>query len=236
MQFNGYRRKDGKVGIRNHVAIVSTVLCSSTVTRKIIDATGAMPVTHEAGCGQLGLEKEYTERVLRGVVTHPNVGAILVVGLGCEQIDAEMLTQAATGKPARYVNIQKVGGTTAAIEIGTEAVREMLEEVAQDGREPSDVSELILATQCGSSDTGSGLASNPAVGALADILVAAGATVLMGETGGLYGAAGALKQRAVSPEVGQRIIEITDVIERYYKRMEKVSRRPIPHRATSPGG
>jgi altronate dehydratase large subunit len=236
MKFMGYRRKDGKVGIRNHVAIVSTVLCSSTVTRKISDATGAMPVTHEAGCGQLGLEKEYTERVLRGVVTHPNVGAILVVGLGCEQIDAEMLTQTATGKPAHFVDIQKVGGTTAAIEIGTGAVREMAKDIDRARREPTEVSEMILATQCGSSDTGSGLASNPAVGALADILVAAGATVLMGETGGLYGAAGALKQRAISPEIGRRIVEITDVIERYYKRMGKSIKEANPTPGNIAGG
>ena len=93
MEFMGYRRKDGRVGVRNLVAVVSTVFCSSTVTRKIADASGAAAITHEAGCGQLGLEKEYTERVLKGVVTHPNVGGILVVGLGCEQIDAEMLSQ-----------------------------------------------------------------------------------------------------------------------------------------------
>jgi len=236
MEFMGYRRKDGRVGVRNHVAVVSTVFCSSTVTRKISDATGAVAITHEGGCGQLGMEKEHTERILRGVVSHPNIGAVLVVGLGCEQIDAQGLLGAADGKPARFINIQKVGGTTAATETGIEIARKMAAEISKTERRPAAISELILATQCGSSDTGSGLASNPAVGSLADLLVAAGATVLLGETGGLYGAAGSLKQRAVSAEVGERIIEITDVIERYYKRMGKSIREANPTPGNIEGG
>lgn len=110
MEFLGYRRADGRVGVRNHVAVVSTVLCSSAVIRQIAEVTGAMAVTHEAGCGELGPEKEHTERVLRGVVTHPNMGAVLVVGLGCEQIEPERLAQAVTDRPARYLSIQKLGG------------------------------------------------------------------------------------------------------------------------------
>jgi len=236
MEFMGFKRKDGRVGVRNQVAVVSTVFCSSTVTRKIADVTGAVAITHEAGCGELGPEKEHTERVLRGVVTHPNVGAVLVVGLGCEQIDADMLAQAAAGKSSCYVNIQKVGGTTAAVETGIKIARKMTDEVSKAEREPTGINELILATQCGSSDTASGLASNPGVGAMADLLVDADATVLIGETNGLYGAAGSLKERAVSPEVGQRIIEITDAIERHYKRMGKSIKEANPTPGNIEGG
>ena len=78
MQFNGYRREDGRVGVRNHVAIVSTVFCSSTVTRMISEATGALAVTHERGCQELGPEMEHTERLIKGVVAHPNIGAVLL--------------------------------------------------------------------------------------------------------------------------------------------------------------
>jgi altronate dehydratase large subunit len=221
MQFMGYRRKNGKVGVRNHVAIVSTVYCSSTVTQAIADATGAVPITHEAGCLELGPFQEHTERVLKGVVAHPNVAAVLVVGLGCEQVVAESLAEASAGKPARVLRIRETGGTASATEEGIEIARELLVRAAQAKREPADLSELTMATQCGSSDTGSGLASNPAVGVLADRLVATGGTVLLGETGSLYGAAGVMAERAVSPEVARRIIEITDVMERYYNRMGK---------------
>ena len=236
MQFMGYRRKDGRVGVRNHVAIVSTVFCSSTVTRRIAEVTGAAAVIHEGGCGELGPEKEHTARVLAGVVTHPNVGAVLAVGLGCEQIEAEMLAQAATGKPARHISIQEAGGTTAAVESGIKIARKMIETVGKTERQPTDIGALILATQCGSSDTGSGLASNPAVGALADKLVEAGGTVLLGETGGLYGAAGVLAKRAVSPEVGKCLIEITNAVERYYSRMGKSIREANPTPGNIAGG
>ena len=236
MAFMGYRRKDGRVGIRNHVAIVSTVLCSSTVTGKIAQATGAAAITHEGGCGELGLEKEHTERMLKGVMMHPNVGAVLVVGLGCEQISAQLLSQACDGKPAQFVNIQKAGGTTAAVEYGIRIVREMIDENKTTERQSADLSELIVATQCGSSDTGSGIASNPAVGAVADKVVEGGGTVLLGETAGLYGAAGALAKRGVSAEVRDRIIEITDAIERHYSRMGKSIKEANPTPGNIEGG
>jgi altronate dehydratase large subunit len=236
MEFLGYRRADGRVGVRNHVAVVSTVLCSSAVIRQIAEVTGAMAVTHEAGCGELGPEKEHTERVLRGVVTHPNVGAALVVGLGCEQIEPERLAQAVTDRPARYLSIQKLGGPTAAIATGTEIVREMQNAIAGAERSAASLAELILATQCGGSDTGSGLASNPALGATADLIVSAGGTVLMGETGGLYGAAGFLTRRAAAPHVAERILEITDAIERHSRRLGKSIKEANPTPGNIAGG
>jgi altronate dehydratase large subunit len=215
MQFLGYRRADGRVGVRNHVMVVSTVLCSSPVTRRIAEATGAMAITHEAGCGELGPEKEHTERVLRGVVTHPNAGAVLVVGLGCEQ---------------------KMNGPTAAITKGTEIARELQKMIAGEERCPASLAELILSTQCGGSDTGSGLASNPALGATADLVIAAGGTVLMGETGGLYGATGYLMRRAASPQVGERILEITDARERHAMRLGKSIKEANPTPGNIAGG
>jgi altronate dehydratase large subunit len=236
MQFQGYRRADGRVGVRNHVAVVSTVLCSSSVTRKIAEAAGAMAITHEAGCGELGPEKEHTERVLRGVVTHPNVGAVLIVGLGCEQIEPERLAQAATDRPVRCVSIQKLGGPTAAIAVAIEIASEMGKAIAGAERRPATLAELLLATQCGGSDTGSGLASNPAVGATADLLVAEGGTVLMGETGGLYGATGFLTRRAATPRVAERILEMTDAIERHSTRLGKSIKEANPTPGNISGG
>lgn len=219
MEFMGYRRPDGRVGIRNHVIVVSSVFCSSTVVQAIARATGAVPVTHEGGCLELGPGREHTERVLRGVVSHPNVGGVLVVGLGCEQVSAEALAGASGGRPARVLEIRKAGGTEAATEQGIALARDLQVKAAQATREPAHLQELTLATQCGSSDTGSGLASNPAVGLVADELVAMGGTVLLGETGSLYGAAGLMAQRAASPEVARRILEITDAVERHSRAM-----------------
>ena len=215
----GYRRADGRVGVRNHVIVVSSVFCSSTVVQAIARATGAVPITHEGGCLELGPGREHTERVLRGAVSHPNVGAVLVVGLGCEQVAAAPLAAAAGGRPARVLNIREAGGTEAATEQGIALARELLAESARVAREPAHLNELTLATQCGSSDTGSGLASNPTLGLVADELVAMGGTVLLGETGSLYGAAGVMAQRASSPAVARRILEITDAMERHYRSM-----------------
>ena len=236
MQFMGYRRQDGQVGVRNHIAVVPTVFCSSTVARMIANATGAMEFTHDGGCGQLGPDKEHTERILHGIVTHPNVGGVLVVGLGCEQVDAKTLAGAAAGKVAHHIDTHELGGNSAAVEAGIKVVREMTAALEGAERRPASIDELVLATQCGSSDTGSGLASNPVVGVLADKLVEMGGTVLLGETSSLYGAAGVMARRAISPEVGRRIIEITEVRERYYARMGKSLKDANPTPGNIAGG
>lgn len=236
MQFMGYRRPDGKVGVRNHVAVVSTVFCGATVARMISDRSGTVLISYEGGCLELGLEAEHTKRVLRGVVQHPNVGAVLVVGLGCEQCTAQALAKEACGKPVRHLDIQEVGGVTAAVELGSELAPGLLAEVSSAKREEVEVSELTLATQCGGSDTGSGLASNPVVGVLADKLVELGGTAFLGETGSLYGAAGVMAERAVSTQVARRIIEITDVRERYYGLMGKSLKDANPSPGNIAGG
>ena len=219
MEFMGYRRADGRVGVRNYSVVISSVFCSSSVAQKIAYATGVNAVIHDGGCGQLGFEKDHTERVLNGVVNHPNVGAVLVVGLGCEQLSAQALSESALGKASRYINIHELGGNQATVESGIRIVNELKAEAEKATQEKVDISELILATQCGSSDSASGLAANPAVGVMADRLIAADGTVIIGETSGLYGAAGVMAKRAVSPKVSKEIIEITDVRERYYSNL-----------------
>ncbi len=219
MEFKGIIREDGRVGVRNYVGIVSTVFCGSSVAQKIADATGANVFIHDGGCGQLGPVKEHTERILEGVVTHPNIGGVLTVGVGCEQIDAESLAGKAGEKPHMYLDIQKEGGNAHSIEEGIRMVKQIQKEAAKAERTVVDMSELKVATQCGSSDTGSGIASNPTVGAMADILIADGGSVILGETGSLYGAAGLMARRAATPEIGAEIIAMTDRLESYYGRM-----------------
>ncbi|MFH1179470.1 MAG: UxaA family hydrolase, partial [Candidatus Bathyarchaeota archaeon] len=219
MEFKGIIREDGRVGVRNYVGIVSTVFCSSSVAQKIADATGANVFIHDGGCGQLGPVKEHTERILDGVVTHPNIGGVLTVGVGCEQIDAESLAGKVGEKPHMYLDIQKEGGNAHSIEEGIRIVKQIQKETAKAKRTIVDISELKVATQCGSSDTGSGIASNPTVGAMADMLIADGGSVILGETGSLYGAAGLMARRAATPEIGAEIIAMTDRLESYYGRM-----------------
>jgi altronate dehydratase large subunit len=234
--FMGYRRPDGRAGIRNYIAVVPTVLCSASVARNIAEATGANVFPHEGGCGQLGSEKEHTLRILEGVVSHPNIGAVLTVGLGCEQIDAEILAKKAGDKPARYLRIHDEGGNTKAVRIGIAIIEELKKEASYAQRTPIEIDEITIATQCGSSDTGSGIASNPAVGAMADRLIALGGAVIIGETAGLYGAAGLLARRAAKKEIGDEIIAMTDKLEEHYKRMGHSLREANPTPGNIIGG
>jgi altronate dehydratase large subunit len=169
---------------------------------------------------------DHTRRVLEGVVTHPNIGGVLVVGVGCEQIDAEELASFAIGKPSRFINIQELGNEKS-VKLGIAHIKKIMEQM-NSTRSEAEVNELIIATQCGSSDTGSGLASNPTVGALSDRIVAEGGSVILGETGSLYGAAGLMARRAANSEIGKKIIEMTDKIEEYSKRMGKSFKEANP--------
>jgi altronate dehydratase large subunit len=234
--FMGYRRHDGRAGVRNYVAVVPTVLCSVYVARSIAEATCVNVFPHEGGCGQVGPEKEHTLRVLEGVVSHPNVGAVLTVGLSCEQIDATSLLKAAGERPTHHIRIHDEGGNAKAVKRGVEMVGELKKEIEGVERTPVSVDELTIATQCGSSDTGSGIASNPAVGAMADKLIELGGGVIIGETGGLYGAAGLMARRAATKEIGDEIIAMTDRLEEYYKRMGHSLREGNPTPGNIAGG
>jgi altronate dehydratase large subunit len=234
--FKGYRRADGRAGVRNYIAVVPTVLCSVSVARSIAEATKTNAFPHEGGCGQVGPEREHTLRILRGVVSHPNVGAVLTVGLSCEQVDAAKLAEAAGDKPTRHIRIHDVGGNTKAVKRGIELVNELKNEIKGAEHTRIGVEELTIATQCGSSDTGSGIASNPAVGAMADRLIELGGAIILGETGSLYGAAGLMARRAATKQIGDEIIAMTDKLEVYYKRMGHSLREGNPTPGNIAGG
>jgi altronate dehydratase large subunit len=206
----GYVRSDGKVGIRNHLLVMSTVICSSFVARRIADQVqGAVAIENPFGCGQLEPDLEITRRTLVNTAKNPNVGGVLVVGLGCEQIQADDLVREIekTGKPVEKVVIQEEdGGTPAAIEKGVRLLRKMAEEVLSQRPEEVDMSNLVLGVECGGSDATSGLASNPVVGYVADRVVDLGGTVILSETPEMIGAEDILANRAVSREVGERIV------------------------------
>lgn len=211
MEFLGYRRPDGTVGIRNHIAIIPTAVCSSTVAANIASQIpGAVALPNQHGCCQIGADHEQTVRTLIGLGKNPNVAAVLVVGLGCEGVPIrEVAAQIAeTGKPVEVVVIQEVGGTLKATAEGLRLAGALARQVAHLQPEKVDISELCLAIECGGSDFTSGLASNPAAGIAADLLVAAGGTAMLSETTEFIGAEHVLARRAKTPEIGEKLIRI----------------------------
>jgi len=216
MNFTGYRRKNGSAGTRNHVLVFPTVICAAAVAEMISRAVpGTVYVNHPHGCGHLGAEEELVVRAMVGFCGHPNVAGVLLVGLGCELITPEVIAGEIykTGQRVETISIQAEGGTSAAVKRGTILAAGLLNEASAFRREPIDLSELVLGTNCGGSDTLSGLTANPALGVAADMLVGAGGTVILSETPELIGAEQTLASRAAGEAVKKRIYEITSATE-----------------------
>ena len=209
MNFQGYRRPDGKSGTRNYVLVIPSVGCSQGAAQEIARGLkGVVSLPNMAGCGQMGEDRMVVKKTLIGFGTNPNIFSVLVVGLGCEELTPDEIRKGIipSGKRVEVLTIQEVGGTRKTIAFGKRIVREMLQEAEKLGREPIPVSEVILGTECGGSDYTSGLASNPAVGAVCDMVVAEGGTVILSETPELIGAEHLLARRARTPEIGQEIL------------------------------
>jgi altronate dehydratase large subunit len=215
--FLGYRRPDGRVGVRNHVLVVPTVICSSVVAERVAAAIGPVgaALPHTAGCGQLGPDMRVTHETLGAYCGHPNVGAVLVIALGCEQVVAQHLADAArqAGKPSAIVAIQNEGGTVRTTERAIEIARGLADTLSRVPRESCDVSSLILSVKCGGSDYTSGLASNPALGRVADRLVDAGGSAVLGEIAEIMGAEHLLAARATDPSTAKRLIRVIGRVE-----------------------
>jgi altronate hydrolase len=221
--FNGIVRSPGRVATRNYVGIISTVNCSATVSKKIAEilnhevlpaypnVDGAVALTHSTGCGMAdeGEGITFLQRTLAGYARHVNFGGVLIIGLGCEvnQIGTLLHTQGLErGVKLATMTIQDSGGTVKAIQRGVALIKEMLPEVNQVVREPVSARHLMVALQCGGSDGYSGISANPALGAAVDLLVEAGGTAILSETPEIYGAEHLLTRRAISPEVGEKLV------------------------------
>src|SRR5687767_2687812 len=214
--FEGFRRPDGRVGVRNHVLVVPTVVCSAVVTERIAAAVnGAVALPHLAGCGQLGLDMQTTHETLAAYCQHPNVGAVLVVALGCEQVVAQMLAESArdAGKRSAIVSIQGEGGTPKAIAKGTDLAADLARDLQRDARSWCGIANLILSLKCGGSDYTSGLSANPALGRVADRLNALGGSTVLGEIAEIMGAEHLLAARATQPEVAGRLLRVIQRVE-----------------------
>lgn len=239
MEFMGYLRPDGQVGIRNYVLILPSVVCANRVAEQIAEAVpGAVALPHPAGCAQVGADFEQTKRTLVGFGTNPNVGAVLVVGLGCEGLQPDELVAAIkpSGKWVEGIVIQEEGGTPATVRRGTQIAIEMSSELSQMKREPFPLSELILATECGGSDSTSGLAANPALGVASDLLVEAGGTVILSETTELMGAEHVLAKRGCDAATGKELVDIVNKMEEDILRMGVDLRGSQPSPGNIAGG
>lgn len=212
MQFWGYRRAEGRPGIRNHVLILPTCACGSETARIIASQVkGAVNIIFNTGCSDVQANTEMSQKVLTGFACNPNVWGVVIIGLGCETVPHDKLRakiQSMTSKPVVSFGIQEEGGTLKTIEKGVRAAREMAMQAARQQKELFDISELYLGIECGGSDATSGIASNPATGELSDLLVDMGATTLMSESIEWIGGEHVLAKRAATPEIHRQIIQV----------------------------
>ncbi len=244
--FMGFRRKNGKVGTRNYIAVLTSVNCSATAARMISSAfgpeelapypnvDGVVAFVHGTGCGMAGSGDGFDalQRVMWGYARHPNHAGVLMVGLGCEMNQIDWLLEAhgiEKGPLFHAMNIQDVAGLRRTIELGIEKVRAMLPEANKATREPCPVSELTVALQCGGSDAWSGVTANPALGHACDLLVAQGGTGVLAETPEIYGAEHLLTRRAASRQIGERLIGLIEWWKDYTVRnLGSMDNNPTP--------
>lgn len=235
----GYLRADGKVGARNLVAVIPSVVCANDVAQAVVQQVqGCVGYFHHQGCCQLPPDLDRVTQSLISLGCSPNVGAALVVSLGCEGTDHQRLYEAikATGKPVEIIHIQELGGPSKGIRAGIDAARRLALAISGQQRVPVDASRIVMSIKCGASDSTSGMASNCAVGYVADKIVDLGGTVIFGETTEFLGAEHILARRAVSPEVGDKIKRIVDNMERRAKSLGCDMRKGQPTPGNIAGG
>lgn len=215
MTFFGFERPDGQVGLRNHVGVVSVMDNCNAVTRAIANAVQeTIPVTTLFVRGQLGRDLEIAYDTLSGLARNPNLAGIVLIGL--EPVTTEEVARRIrpSGKPLEVINIQLVGGTIEATALGTRHAARMVREASRQRRSEHPLSKLRIGVECGGSDTTSGLASNPAIGVVADRIVEGGGQVVISETSEFFGAEHVFAERAESAEVGAEFLDAVLGFER----------------------
>ena len=223
--FQGYRRPDGKFGARNLVAVIPTTICANDVAQAICrQIQGTIGYFHHQGCCQLPSDLKRVTEVLIDLGLSANVGAALIVSLGCEGTDHQRVyeTIKASGKPCEIIHIQELGGTADGIQAGMDAAQRLVMQISGQQRETCDISNLTMAIKCGGSDTTSGMASNCVIGYVADKLVDLGATVVFGETTEFLGGEHILANRAVGGPDGPVAKKIYEIVERMENRAKAI--------------
>ncbi len=244
--FMGYRRADGRVGTRNTIVLISTVNCGAHTLRTIArrareellpqfpNVDDIVGLGHKSGCGTKhgSPEVDLLQRTLAGHANHPNVAAAIFVGLGCEVnqfYDLVGRPELHGPTPVHYLGIQDNGGVAATVQAGLDLIASLLPQANEARREPVPVSELVVGLQCGGSDSFSGITANPALGLAVDWLVSQGGTAVLSETPEVYGGEHLLTRRAVSEEVGQKLIDQIHWWEDYTARHDfEIDNNPAP--------
>ena len=220
--FMGYVRENGEVGIRNEIWIVNTVGCVNKVSEKIAEKTGAMHFPHPFGCSQLGDDQEITQKILCGMVNHPNAAAVLVLGLGCENNNIEVFKEklgAYNPDRVKFLNTQDVEDDVAE---GVKIVEELKKYAQKFTRQELSVSELKIGLKCGGSDGYSGITANPLVGRFSDKLIAMGGSTVLTEVPEMFGAEHLLMQRCENEDVFDKTVSLINNFKDYYTRHNQV--------------
>ncbi len=220
--FMGYLRENGDVGVRNEVWIVNTVGCVNKISERLAAATGAFAFPHPFGCSQLGEDQEITQKILCGMVNHPNAGGVLVLGLGCENNNIDVFKKVLGSydpKRVKFLNCQDVEDE---IEAGVALIRELQAYAATFTRREIPVSHLRVGLKCGGSDGYSGITANPLVGRFCDALTAEGGSCVLTEVPEMFGAEHLLMERCVNREIFERNVALINNFKDYYKRHGQV--------------
>ncbi|WP_347488675.1 UxaA family hydrolase [Desulfoscipio sp. XC116] len=239
MNFYGYHRKDGTVGIRNYLTIISTVICANEVAEAISNKVrDAVPILHPQGCCQMPIDLKRVTSTLAGLGINPNVGAVLLVSLGCEGVNLEEVENKIrqAGKPVEKVIIQEIGGISKAVAKGVELAELMAEELNKQEKKPASISDLVVGVKCGSSDTLSGLLTNPIVGMAVDKIIDCGGRVIFGEVTEMIGAENHLIRRIKNQEIKDKIINSIINMENRAKSVGEDMREGQPTPGNIKGG
>ena len=224
--FMGFRRKNGKVGVRNEIWIVPTVGCVNNIAQAIErraknlikgSVEDVTAFVHPYGCSQMGDDQENTRKILADMINHPNAGGVLVLGLGCENSNIPVLKDylgEIDEKRVRFLISQEVEDE---IETGVTLVKELIENIADESREEIDASELIIGMKCGGSDGLSGITANPIVGEFSDILISKGGSTILTEVPEMFGAETLLMERCKDRETFEKTVALINDFKMYFK-------------------
>ena len=220
--FMGYLRENGEVGVRNEVWIVNTVGCVNKISERLAALTGAHAFPHPFGCSQMGGDQALTQKILRGLVNHPNAAGVLVLGLGCENNNIAVFKEVLgeyNPQRVKFLNCQDVEDE---IEAGVALIRELQAYAATFRRVELPVSRLRVGLKCGGSDGYSGITANPLVGRFCDALIKEGGSCVLTEVPEMFGAEHLLMERCVSREVFEKTVSLVNDFKDYYKRHDQV--------------
>ncbi len=220
--FMGYEREDGSVGIRNDIWIVNTVGCVNNTARRIADATGAKYLPHPYGCSQLGDDHAATQKILKGMILHPNAGGVLVLGLGCENNNISEMKKVLGDIDERRIKFLNAQDVEDEVAEGIRLVEELKDYAATFERKKISASRLVVGLKCGGSDGFSGITANPLVGRFSDRLIAMGGACVLTEVPEMFGAEHLLMKRAENKEVFEKTVDLINNFKDYFRRYNQV--------------